>query len=95
MKGAAHVHMTRGKWKIWVICSAHPASLEWAGSLVGEGRSDATKPVKPFATIDEQIDVPASRGLVLDRATAEQWPRNVVYYRLSGYWYPYREIGDS
>lgn len=53
-----------------------------------------TQPVKPFATIDEQIDVLASRGLTLDRATAEQWLRSVGYYRLSGYWYPYREIGD-
>lgn len=53
-----------------------------------------TLSVKPFATIDEQIDVLASRGLALDRAVAEQWLRSVGYYRLSGYWYPYREIGD-
>ena len=53
-----------------------------------------TKPVKPFATLDEQIDVLASRGLALDQAVAEQWLRSVGYYRLSGYWYPYREIGD-
>lgn len=53
-----------------------------------------TQPVKPFATIDEQIHVLASRGLVLDRVVAEQWLRSIGYYRLSGYWYPYREIGD-
>ncbi|KTS70341.1 CAAX protease [Microbacterium testaceum] len=53
-----------------------------------------TKPVKPFATIDEQIDVLASRGLALDRAVADQWLRSIGYYRLSGYWYPYREIGN-
>ncbi len=53
-----------------------------------------TEPVKPFATIDEQIDVLASRGLALDRGVAEQWLRSVGYYRLSGYWYPYREIGN-
>lgn len=53
-----------------------------------------TKPLKPFATIDEQIDVLASRGLELDPAVADQWLRSIGYYRLSGYWYPYREIGD-
>lgn len=50
--------------------------------------------VKPFTTIDEQIDILASRGLALDRVTAGQWLRSIGYYRLSGYWYPYREIGD-
>lgn len=52
-----------------------------------------TQPVKPFATIDEQIDVLEARGLVLDRAVAAQWSRSVGYYRLSGYWYPYRQPG--
>lgn len=54
-----------------------------------------TQPVKPFATIDEQIDVLASRGLTLDKTEAEQWLRSVGYYRLSGHWYPYREVDDS
>lgn len=48
------------------------------------------QPVKPFATIDEQIDVLVTRGLGLDRAVAAQWLKSVGYYRLSGYWYPYR-----
>jgi abortive infection bacteriophage resistance protein len=43
-----------------------------------------TQPLKPFASIDEQIDVLASRGLVLDQAVAEQWLQSVGYYRLSG-----------
>ncbi len=60
----------------------------------GGVHTDVTQPVKPFASIDEQVDVLASRGLALDRTVAEQWLRSVGYYRLSGYWYPYREIGD-
>lgn len=48
--------------------------------------------LKPFATIDEQIDVLVSRGLILKRPDAQQWLRNVSYYRLSGYWYPYRKL---
>ena len=51
-----------------------------------------TQPVKPFTTIEEQIDVLTARGLVLDKTAATQWLRSVGYYRLSGYWYPYREI---
>lgn len=47
-----------------------------------------TQPVEPFATIDEQIDILASRGLTLDRAVAEQWLQSVGYYRLRGCWYP-------
>lgn len=53
------------------------------------------QPVKPFASIGEQIDVLASRGLALDRSTAEQWLQSIGYYRLSGYWYPYRELDLS
>lgn len=34
------------------------------------------------------------RGMEVDRAEAEQWLDTVGYYRLSGYWYPYRKISD-
>lgn len=53
-----------------------------------------TQPVKPFANIEEQIGILESRGLSLDRTIAEQWLRSVAYYRLSGYWYPYRELAN-
>ena len=51
-----------------------------------------TQRVKQFAIIDEQINALTSRWLALDHIAAEQWFRNIDYYRLSGYWYPYREI---
>lgn len=60
-----------------------------------EAHADVTQPVKPFSTIDEQINILTSRGLALDHSVAGQWLRNVGYYRLSGYWYPYREIDDQ
>lgn len=63
-------------------------------SFCEEVHTDVTQPVKPFLTIDEQIEVLTSRRLALDHAVADQWLRNVGYYRLSGYWYPYREIDD-
>jgi len=54
-----------------------------------------TRYVKPFLTIDEQIDRLLSRGMTLERDVAEQWLRNVGYYRMSGYWYPYRALASS
>lgn len=47
---------------------------------------------KPYLTVDEQLDLLETRGLDLgDRAEAMAWLRRVGYYRLSGYWYPFRE----
>jgi abortive infection bacteriophage resistance protein len=47
---------------------------------------------KPYLTIDEQLAQLEARGLVLgDRAEAAEWLRRVGYYRLSGYWYPFRK----
>jgi abortive infection bacteriophage resistance protein len=54
-----------------------------------------TSSVKPFATIGEQVTLLESRGLTTKPAVAEQWLRTVGYYRLSGYWYPYRELGGD
>ncbi len=47
---------------------------------------------KPFLTIDQQLDLIASRGMDIgDRAYAADCLKNIGYYRLSGYWYPLRE----
>ncbi|RYF56990.1 MAG: Abi family protein [Comamonadaceae bacterium] len=46
---------------------------------------------KPFKTIPQQRQLLESRGMTIaDPTTAEQWLNTVGYYRLSGYWYPYR-----
>ncbi|HEY5858569.1 MAG TPA: Abi family protein [Aldersonia sp.] len=46
---------------------------------------------KPFKTIPEQRQLLESRGITVpDPAAAERWLNSVGYYRLSGYWYPYR-----
>ena len=47
--------------------------------------------VKDPTTIDEQIRILSERGMDVDIDLARQWLRSVSYYRLSGYWYPYRE----
>lgn len=46
---------------------------------------------KPFRSVDEQIDLLESRGMqVGPRPDAVSTLRAMGYYRLSGYWYPYR-----
>lgn len=47
--------------------------------------------VKDPTTIDEQIRILSERGMHVDIDLARQWLRSVSYYRLSDYWYPYRE----
>ncbi|WP_370544547.1 Abi family protein [Frondihabitans sp. VKM Ac-2883] len=46
---------------------------------------------KQYLTIDEQVELLGSRGLELD-GEAQRWLRVVNYYRLSGYWYIYRQL---
>lgn len=47
---------------------------------------------KPFLTIDQQIDLLRSRGMTIDDSkTAKQTLETISYYRLSGYYYPFRQ----
>ena len=48
--------------------------------------------VKDPTTIDEQIHILSERGMRVDADLARQWLRSVSYYRMSGYWYPYRGL---
>lgn len=61
-----------------------------AGSLLGVFMA-----TKPFTTIAGQISLLQGRGMQLDPDQAAMWLSNVGYYRLSGYWYVYREINSS
>ncbi|ETJ01231.1 MAG: Abortive infection bacteriophage resistance protein [Actinomyces urogenitalis DORA_12] len=50
---------------------------------------------KTFLTYAEQVDLLRSRGLLIhDQAEAEHCLEHINYYRLSGYWYPLRQIGS-
>ncbi len=54
----------------------------------------ALKPTypKPFLSTDQQLDLVESRGIrVSDRRAAVLTLQTIGYYRLSGYWYPFRE----
>lgn len=51
---------------------------------------------KPYLTLAEQVDLLASRGMVVtDRQETARWLSVVGYYRLSGYWYPYRQLSGE
>lgn len=50
---------------------------------------------KPFKSIDEQIEILKNRGMeVASSEFAAQWLKSVGYYRLSGYWFVYRQSRD-
>ncbi len=51
---------------------------------------------KPFLTLDGQIDLLKSRGMVItDRDRARRYLSKINYYRLSAYWYPFRKRSVS
>jgi abortive infection bacteriophage resistance protein len=51
----------------------------------------ADKYTKPFMTVAQQVATLKSRGLsIADEPLAIRQLQNIGYYRLSGYWYPYR-----
>jgi abortive infection bacteriophage resistance protein len=51
---------------------------------------------KPFLTLDQQIALIKQRGMVVsDDAKARSYLGKIGYYRLSGYWYPYRESTNA
>ncbi|KIE18641.1 hypothetical protein DS62_10765 [Smithella sp. SC_K08D17] len=54
------------------------------------------KYTKPSLTFEEQADLLIKRGLVVsDRKTLLIHLNNVNYYRLSAYWYTFRQADDT
>lgn len=47
---------------------------------------------KPALSLDEQIDLLISRGLIVScRETVKQYLQFIGYYRFAGYWFPFQE----
>jgi len=53
------------------------------------------KYVKPPLTLEQQADQLLRRGMAGDRDLMIARLRSVSYYRLSGYWFPFRNADDS
>jgi abortive infection bacteriophage resistance protein len=50
---------------------------------------------KPYLSIEDQIALLKKRGMgIPDSRQAAEWLCRIGYYRLSGYWYPFRERTD-
>lgn len=47
---------------------------------------------KPPLTLEQQADLLIQRGMTGDRAVIIERLRTVNYYRLSGYWFPFRDL---
>ncbi|GGH59380.1 ABC transporter permease [Rothia aerolata] len=55
-----------------------------------------SQPSKIFLSHEQQIDLLQSRGMhIEDEVRARQVLERVNYYRLSGYWYSYRELNPN
>lgn len=50
---------------------------------------------KPPLSFEEQADLLIKRGLIADKTLLVSRLKNVNYYRLSGYLYPYRQANDN
>lgn len=51
---------------------------------------------KPYLTLDQQIALLRSRGLIIsDEPKAKQYLSRIGYYRLTGYLYPFRDISGA
>lgn len=51
---------------------------------------------KPWKSHEDQLRLLTSRGLgVTDRAKALEYLQRIGYYRLSGYWYPFRQRSEA
>ncbi len=53
------------------------------------------KYTKPALTLEEQADLLLNRGMAGDRNIMIARLRTVGYYRLSGYWFPFRKTDES
>ena len=54
------------------------------------------KYAKPPLSIDQQLDLLASRGMIIpDRARAFRYLSHISYFRLRGYWIPFERTNSS
>jgi abortive infection bacteriophage resistance protein len=52
--------------------------------------------IKPYLDLDQQIALLKSRGMLIDdEQKAKEYLHRTGYYRLSGYWYPFRKSTAS
>lgn len=92
--GAVIAKVVEGRWafaRVTTNSSARlgPPSVGW---ISFRSPTSMSRPLKPYASISELIELLQRRGMTVDADLAQQWLMAVGYYRLSGYWYVYREL---
>lgn len=65
-----------------------------SGGFFFSSKGPSVKYSKPPLTFEEQADQLLARGLIAEKDLLIQRLKAVSYYRLSGYWYPFRNPGD-
>lgn len=59
-------------------------------------RAEMPKPLKPWMSFADQLAQLQQRGMAVDNVPAAlDYLERIGYYRLSGYWYPMREIDEA
>lgn len=72
------------------LFAAHAVSTGWS-SFFGEDVPEPQSYGKPWRSVEDQVSLLTSRGMAVGSVEdATRWLSVVGYYRLSGYWYPYR-----
>ena len=71
------------------------AKLKCGGFFISRRRKTSVKYTKPPLTYEQQADQLLSRGLVADKAELVAKLTAVSYYRLSAYWYPFKQPDNS
>lgn len=67
--------------------------LSLGGSFFARG--SALQYTKPALTLDQQVAQLVSRGMQGDQQLMKERLASVSYYRLSGYWFPFRQPDDT
>jgi abortive infection bacteriophage resistance protein len=79
--------------------TASPSASARAGLLFGRhavGGRLVAQYSKPYLSVDEQLALLESRGMIVpDKAKAKEYLARIGYYRLSAYWFPFRETGAN
>lgn len=81
-----------GQAEVPYLHHAQPSVSPTARGEAGSLSMDIMSYTKPYLTVPDQVALLRARGCDIgDQASAEELLTRVGYYRLSGYWYPFRQ----
>lgn len=79
-------------------CSQHGRPLVSFGKsqagFLSSGEAMTSAYGKPYVPVSDQVALLMARGLTCDEVACTDALESIGYYRLSGYWYPYRVVNQ-